>query len=84
MSCPHGVNSDPRTCSQCLQAAGLLLVRVRVCARDEATGALLLDGEPVKRLYMPPSTGHAPLKTKTGGRPPRRAADTDEDEGDAN
>jgi hypothetical protein len=38
MSCPHGVNGDPRRCSQCLGA------RPRVIRRDEVRGVFTIDG----------------------------------------
>lgn len=60
MSCPHGWG-PPGGCSMCLGAVP------RRVERDQETGALLLDGEPVARAFQGPATGHG--KRRKRNRP---------------
>jgi hypothetical protein len=67
-------------CSWCLQARGLLKVKVQVITRDDATGQLFNNGKPVARGFIPESPSR--YATKVAARKARAAAD-DQAEDDA-
>lgn len=47
LTCPHGRNSTPAMCSQCIG------VRPRVVTLDESQHALCIDGVPVRTIDTP-------------------------------
>ena len=65
MGCPHSTSGSPDWCSQCRA------VIPRIVLRDDATGALTLDGKVVERKFMLPTSGaHTVRRT---GRPKKAA-----------
>ncbi len=64
MPCPHGHNSSPDTCSQCLQ------VRAKIVSRD-AKGNLFIDGKPLPGITQPPPIAYNYAGLGTRKRRPR-------------
>jgi len=66
--CPHSLNGDPKTCSQCIGATP------RMVTRDELTGRLAIDGKLVERGFVLASPPPRNVKRKRKPDP----ADADE------
>ncbi len=74
MSCPHGLSSDPRTCSQCIGFVGVKRITLKngeARINGRKSGAVELHGKELLKAY-----NTAAFRNSKGARARKQAAKT--------